>query len=457
MTHISHKVCQSSGRPDYPHLLLVNPWIHDFAAYDFWAKPFGLLSLAAVLQAHDFPISYIDCLNRFHPCAPAANPNARHGRGPYNKTPIDPPAPLAGIRRTYSRYGIDPEWFGRDLAAMTPPDLILVTSMMTYWYPGVIETIRRLKRQFPDTPVVLGGVYARLCTDHARRHSGADEVVADRGSSLFDVIERHTGCRVRPKFDMNRFAQWPYPAHHLQGHVHYLPLLTARGCPFDCAYCASGFLEPRFQRRAPGDVVEEILYWHDRRGVVDIAFYDDALLCDAERYAVPMFEAIVARRMNLALHTPNAVHIRAITREIAGLMKRAGFHTLRLGLETTAFDDRTGFDSKVTAAEFDRAVRHLKAAGFERHRIGAYLLFGLPDQSVSAVEASIRVVKAAGVTPILAYYTPIPHTRLWPRAVAASRYDLQADPIFTNNAILPCQPEPFSWQTLSRIKQMVRD
>ena len=36
---------------DAPHILLVNPWIHDFAAYDFWAKPLGLLSLAAILRA----------------------------------------------------------------------------------------------------------------------------------------------------------------------------------------------------------------------------------------------------------------------------------------------------------------------------------------------------------------------------------------------------------------------
>ena len=33
---------------DVPHILLVNPWIHDFAAYDFWAKPLGLLTLAAL-------------------------------------------------------------------------------------------------------------------------------------------------------------------------------------------------------------------------------------------------------------------------------------------------------------------------------------------------------------------------------------------------------------------------
>jgi radical SAM superfamily enzyme YgiQ (UPF0313 family) len=124
-------------------------------------------------------------------------------------------------------------------------------------------------------------------------------------------------------------------------------------------------------------------------------------------------------------------------------------------LETTAFESRSGIDNKVTAAEFHRTVGHLKSAGFDGCHIGAYLLFGLPGQSVSAVESSIRVVKEAGITPVLAYYTPIPHTKMWPQAVAASRYDLEADPVYTNNAILPCLPEEFSWQTLSRLKQLV--
>ncbi len=446
----------NSAGPDLPHILLVNPWIHDFAAYDFWAKPLGLISLAAMLQAHDVSVSYIDCLDRFHPRAAATDPHARHGRGPYLKTPIAPPAGLAGIRRTFSRYGIDPEWFEQDLAAMAPPDLILVTSLMTYWYPGVRETIQVLKRHFPQTPVVLGGIYARLCTEHARGHSGADDVVVDRGESIFDVIETHTGCRIVPRFDLADFASWPYPGFSLQNRINYIPLLTARGCPFDCAYCASHFLEPRLQRRPVQAVIDEIVFWHHRHGVADFAFYDDALLWDAANSAVPLLEGIVDLGSKLFFHTPNAVHIRAITADIARLMKRAGFHSLRLGLETTAFESRAGMDRKVTAAEFLRAVGHLRSAGFDRRHIGAYLLFGLPGQSISAVESSIRVVKESGITPILAYYTPIPRTKMWPQAVAASRYDLEADPIYTNNAILPCMPEEFSWQTLSRLKQLAQ-
>ncbi|MGI9568270.1 MAG: B12-binding domain-containing radical SAM protein, partial [Desulfobulbia bacterium] len=61
-----------------PHALLVNPWIHDFAAYDFWAKPLGLLTLAALLRRHGYIVSYIDCLDRFHPRAKKTKPKILH-------------------------------------------------------------------------------------------------------------------------------------------------------------------------------------------------------------------------------------------------------------------------------------------------------------------------------------------------------------------------------------------
>jgi radical SAM superfamily enzyme YgiQ (UPF0313 family) len=439
-----------------PHILLVNPWIHDFAAYDVWAKPYGLLSLAAMFRAHGLWVSFIDCLDRFHPNVQWSNPHARHGRGPYRKQTIAPPKGLEQTQRAFSRYGIDPAWFRHDLKALDRPDLVMVTSLMTYWYPGVVETIAVIRDIFPDVPVVLGGIYARLCSDHARSHSGADEVVVDRGESLFDLVKRHIGIDVELQIDLSHLDAWPYPAFDLQRQISCVPLLTTRGCPYNCDYCASHHLEPYMTRRTPKSVVEEIDHWHHKYGVIDFAFYDDALLVDAEHHAIPLLEGIIEKRLPIYFHTPNAVHIRSITQNVARLMRRAGLHTLRLGLETTAFETRAGLDSKVTEAEFIRAVGHLKAAGFESAQIGAYLLVGLPGQSVCAVASSIKVVKASGITPILAYYTPIPRTPLWAEAVAASRYDLAADPVFCNNAIFPCQRESFSWPALSRLKKLIQ-
>jgi radical SAM superfamily enzyme YgiQ (UPF0313 family) len=440
---------------DTPHILLVNPWIHDFAAYDVWAKPLGLLTLAAILRYHGFNISYLDCMDRFHPKAPQSDPYTRYGRGPYLKTKIPKPGGLEDIPRNFSRYGIKEKWFREDLLCIKKPDLVLMTSMMTYWYTGVQETIGVIKDIFPDVPIVLGGIYASLCYEHALNHSGAHRIVTGPGEKhILKVVGECTGFSVNAKFDPDDFDTYPYPAFELQRKINYIPLQTSKGCPFSCKYCASHFLNPKRMFRNPESVVEEIRRRHEKYKVKDFVFYDDALLVDAEKYAVPMLEGIINAGLTVRFHTPNAVHIREVSRQTARLMFQAGFKTLRLGLETTSYDIRNELDKKVTVTEFVRAVTCLKAAGFDKNMIGVYLLAGLPGQQTEFIESSIQSVKQTGVTPILAYYSPIPKTALWGQAVASSRYNLESDPIFTNNAILPCQNEPFSWQTLSHLKKL---
>ncbi|MDD5343996.1 MAG: hypothetical protein PHW12_06205, partial [Smithella sp.] len=51
-------------------ILLINPWIHDFAAYDFWIKPLGLLYLGGLLRQNGHKVHFIDCLDPYHPAMP---------------------------------------------------------------------------------------------------------------------------------------------------------------------------------------------------------------------------------------------------------------------------------------------------------------------------------------------------------------------------------------------------
>ena len=48
---IYHPDMHSSGK----NLLLINPWIYDFTAYDLWSQPLGLLYIASFLQSHGIP------------------------------------------------------------------------------------------------------------------------------------------------------------------------------------------------------------------------------------------------------------------------------------------------------------------------------------------------------------------------------------------------------------------
>ena len=440
---------------DTPNILFVNPWIHDFAAYDFWAKPMGLLILAAVLRQHGFSVSYLDCLDRFRPKAPYTNPYARHGRGAYLKEQIPKPKGLEDVPRNFSRYGVMPNWFRKDLLSIAKPDLILITSLMTYWYPGVQEAIKIIKDTFPNTPVVLGGIYATLCYIHAASQSGADKVIKGPGEKhILKLAADYTGFSANRKFDPDNLDTYPYPAFDLQSKITYIPLLTSTGCPFSCDYCASHFLSPRRMQRSPESVVAEIRYWHEKYGVVDFVFYDDALLVDPEKHVIPVLEGIIKNGLKACFHTPNAVHVREISKKTASLMFKAGFKTVRLGLETAVFGKTNELDRKVTADEFKQAVKFLKDAGFHKRQVGAYLLVGLPGQTSASIEDSIKTVRQTGITPVPAYYSPIPETAMWERAAAASRYDLKSDPVFTNNSIFPCQKEAFSWKTIAYLKKM---
>ncbi|NVM23115.1 MAG: B12-binding domain-containing radical SAM protein [Desulfobacterales bacterium] len=328
---------------------------------------------------------------------------------------------------------------------------------MTYWYPGVFAVIKIVRELLPEVPMVLGGIYATLCREHAVKYAGADEVISGEGEdSVVETVDRISGFSGRLQFTADDLDTYPYPAFDLQHAIPYVPILTGRGCPFRCAYCASWFLNRQFRRRSPEHVVEEISYWHEKYAVKDFAFYDDALLIDSDSHIMPILEGVVRRGLSVRFHTLNALHIRALSREVARMLFRSGFKTIRLGLETAFFEGRNTVDDKVGPDEFEQAVCNLKEAGFTEEALGAYLLCGLPDQDLAELEASIKMVKACGARPVLAQYSPIPHTALWEAAVKTSRYDLASAPIFHNNSIFPCQKEPFSWKKISYFKQLTQ-
>jgi len=44
-------------------LLLVQPWIYDFSAHDFWLKPYGLLKLGGLLRKKGYTLGFVDLLD----------------------------------------------------------------------------------------------------------------------------------------------------------------------------------------------------------------------------------------------------------------------------------------------------------------------------------------------------------------------------------------------------------
>ena len=440
------------------NVLLVNPWIYDFAAYDMWAKPLGLLRLGALLRKNGCEVDYIDCLRSPHPVMKQKPPKVMPGgHGKFYRQIIEKPKQFKSVRRNYSRYGISIEAFMHDLAGVKRPDAVLVTSLMTYWYPGVFEAIRCIKEVFPDVPVVLGGIYATLCEEHAKTFSGADHVLAGQGElQILDLLAALWGEQPSYTPDMNNPDSLPYPLFDLIEDLRYVCIQTSMGCPFRCTYCASHQLSPIFIRREPAKVADEIAYWHRAKGVKDFAFYDDALLFQPERFALSMMREIVKKDLGLRFHCPNGLHIRAITKEVALAMKQSGFITIRLGLETSDPVRQKKTGGKVTNEDFLCTMEHLKNAGFDPGAIGAYILCGLPGQTAQEVLAAVELVKQTGARPMITEYSPIPHTQDWNEAVKTSTYPIAEEPLYHNNTVLPCRWEGLTYEMYRGIKRAAR-
>lgn len=379
-------------------LLLINPPIYDFSAYDFWLKPLGLLRVAGSLRGR-VACRLFDFLDRCQPDAIVADAKGRadaFGRGPFPAQPADKPAVFSQIPRRFKRFGLGRPAFQNFLDQCEAPDVVLIQTGMTYWYLGVQEVIADVRKHHPEARIVLGGVYATLCPDHAKG-LGADLVVqGGELTPLWDLLG-HTGDLAQPPL-------WEaYPK--LGTGV----LKLSDGCPFDCTYCAVHKLSPGFSIR-PLDRVMRECELLARCGVTDVAFYDDALLYQPDKLLLPFLEGLQKADCHFRFHTPNALNARFLSGSMAAAMVEAGFKTFYLGFESGAASWQKSTGGKVKQAEFKAAVDNLIRAGADRRHITAYLIAGHVDHHGQQLEDAMGFVNALGVRIMLAEFSPIPGT-----------------------------------------------
>jgi len=439
-----------SGSGTGPRILAINPWIFDFAAFNVWSRPVGLLACLDMLRGAGATVALMDCLDRTWEDVKWPKPG-KYATGHYPKEELPLPDKLSFMDRRYSRYGLPRDVVREALASLDPaPDAVMVSSIMTYWYPGALDALCMAAELWPDAPRLLGGGYATLCSEHAEQHADTDLIL--KGSleipANWAALWNRLGQPVPPLPDNAGLSL----ALDLYNAPRYAPILGSRGCPFTCEYCASHALYPGFTQGVPESILASIMEEYDR-GVRDFAFYDDALLVNPDCWLWPVLDAITEKQLDLRLHTPNAMHIRRLSTEVCQRLKAAGLHTVRLGLETTDFDHR--HDVKLTRQEWEDGARNLVDAGFDLDDIGVYILFGLPGQNLDNVKDAVQHVRAFGFRPHLAHYTPIPGSPMFDEACKASPYPLADDPLFQNNSIWPCVPGGFNWDAARRWKMLL--
>lgn len=446
-------------------VILVNPPIYDFAAYDLFAKPLGLLHLGGRLRRTGFDVRLVDALDRRHPLLVkhfGPPKKIKHnGTGKYHTQTISKPSALSHIPRDYHRYGLPEEFLAQALALAgkdAAKPLVLVTSMMTYWWPAVADAIGLVRNTLPNAAIALGGVYASLMPDHAQQQCRPDRVFpGTQPQDLFDWLKKlpnatdiKNDCRqddiLEPDYDF-----YDHP-------LDYLTLITGIGCPFHCDYCAGGRLWPQW-RRFPqehiiGQITRQLHRMDEHGGAKHIAFTDDALLVRSEEHFEPLFTKIASLGLNLRFHTPNGLHCRFITDSVARLMHLNRFDMIRLSYEAADARWQAAGDGKVTDRSFKTAIERLVKAGYNPGQLQVYILSGLPGQTLDEVAASARKVHDLGLIVRLCQYSPIPGTPLFEKT--CREYNINPyEPLLHNNSVLPVFAQTVGFAQFEQFKAYI--
>ncbi len=423
-------------------ILLINPWIYDFAAVNLWSMPLGLFEVAKFLSGYDTRLQVIDCLDSYQ--------KREFGVGHYKKEFVQKPECLKLMPRRFGRYGISIDEFQRRFSKTNCPDVIFITSIMSYWYPGIQKAIEIIRKVYINTPVILGGIYATLWYDHALKNSGADIVYKGHINNDICLVFESLGLHLENLKVFNEqiiysdFFNYPFA-----------PILTSKGCPFNCSYCASRILNKEFAQFPLNKIMDDIINFSSK-GIQDFAFYDDALLFNSDTHIKPLLREIINRKLNIRLHCPNGLHARFIDDEMAYLMKNAGFITLRLSLETVNSERQKNTGGKVSTDDFKNAVAYLKKYGFTKKQIGVYLMYGLPGQELSEVKDGIDFIKSLGVKINLTEFSPIPGTQCWNELIEKGIINQNIDPLLTNNTVFSYLFSGYDTKEIEKIKLDVK-
>ncbi|MBZ0273239.1 B12-binding domain-containing radical SAM protein [bacterium] len=313
--------------------------------------------------------------------------------------------------------------------------------------------IAALIRKLPYKPtVLLGGPHVSVYPEEALADFGGHYVLVREAEEsmvrLLDALEAGRdpaevqGVTFRPNGhcvstgvppineDLDSFA-WPawdliepqkYPPVPHQLFVRQLPVapvITTRGCPFDCNYCASTFLfGKKIRRRDAKDVVDEMFHLVDRYGVREIHIEDDNPTL-IRPHIDALCDELLARDRPISWKFPNGIMVKTADEDLLRLMKSAGCYQISLGIET--LNEETVIGKDVPVGRIPEITRIAREIGLQTT---GFFVLGLPGESDAMVLHTLRESMKLGLDfAHFGIYVPLPGSR-WGEA---ERIDAGAD------------------------------
>lgn len=327
-----------------------------------------------------------------------------------------------------------------DFVVQNRPMLVAFTAVTTN-VQAAAHITERIKGRYPDALVCLGGVHATMVPQETLAQFPVfDFLVRGEGEQVIpQVLGRlHRGQRdfddmvgvVRPGQDDHRsalvqdleplpFPAWEefdlprYPGADLHRTRRELPIITARGCPYDCCFCCRQPGMRRVRNRSVESILDELVRNTDIFHA-EAAFFVDETFTVNQQFTREICEGILKRGLHRRMRWSCSTRVDVADQDLFHLMRTAGCYDVFFGFESG--DDRLLeiAGKRITTAQMKDAVAMAKQADLAVH--GCFIL-GLPGETKETIEKAWKLAKELDIRGVsFPIAVPFPGTRL--RAMA---------------------------------------
>ncbi|MFI5178799.1 MAG: glycosyltransferase [Vicinamibacterales bacterium] len=277
--------------------------------------------------------------------------------------------------------------------------------------------------------------------------AGAEAVVAGEGEvTLTEILDVLRGARdgglasvdgvcrrdevgrlvrTRPREIIRDLDALPFPAWDLVDveryqaiwrarHGHFsMNLVTTRGCPFHCNWCAKPIYGQRYTARSPEHVVEEMAWLKRTYRPDHVSMADDIFGLKPgwiERFA----ELLQAR--DAAIPFKCLLRADQVTPEVARALRRARCRMAWIGAESGSQRVLDAMEKGTRVVQIAEATRLLHGVGIE---VGFFLQFGYPGETREDIEKTLEMVRTCQPDDIgVSVSYPLPGTTFYQRVQA---------------------------------------
>lgn len=190
------------------------------------------------------------------------------------------------------------------------------------------------------------------------------------------------------------------------------PVLTSRGCPFDCTYCCVNKLtgSRKWRSRSAKYVLDELESVAKYKGVKFFEVWDDNFTLDIRR-AKEICRGLLERKLDLSWYCHNGIRADRIDQELADLMKKAGCTSIAFGIESGDPDTFDSIKKGEPLSAVVNAIEIVKRAGIKA--IG-YFIIGLPGDTLEKFIETVRFQRSLKLDHyVFGMLIPYPKTEVW--------------------------------------------